>query len=80
MMTYFMDGKMYPSDGAMKQLRPGTTFLATFVEPGDTAPIDFTDWLIVIEPAIQDLNDNSQLWWEKVMTEGTIWYYRRWAK
>ena len=74
MMTFLMDGKKDASDGSMEQVHPGTTSLATLVEPGDTAPIDFADWLTVIEPAMQDLSDSSYAWWEKVMTEATTWY------
>ena len=74
MMTFLMDGKKDASDGSMEQVRPGTTSLATLVEPADTAPIDFADWLTVIEPAMQDLSDSSYAWWEKVMTEATTWY------
>ena len=55
MMTYLMDGKKDPSDGTMEQARPST------------APIDFADWLKVIEPAMQDLSDSdgSHLRWQK---------------
>ena len=74
MMTFLMDGKKDASDGSMEQVRPGTTSLATLVEPGDAAPIDFADWLTMIEPAMQDLSDSSYAWWEKVMTEATTWY------
>ena len=40
----------------------------------DTAPLDLTDWLISIEPAMGDLSDGSQQWWEEMITTSKRWY------
>ena len=58
----------------MEQVRPGTSTLTTLVEPGETAPIDFSDWLTTIEPAMQDLSDGSHVWWNHILTQSQQWY------
>jgi hypothetical protein len=58
----------------MEQVKPGVTQLPMLQEPGDTAPIDFADWLTMIEPVMTDLSDGSHFWWTKVMQECDIWY------
>ena len=40
----------------------------------ETAPLDLTDWLLTIEPAMGDLSDGSQQWWEKVLGAARSWY------
>ncbi len=40
----------------------------------ETAPLDLTDWLISIEPAMGDLSDGSQQWWEEMITTSKRWY------
>ena len=40
----------------------------------ETAPLDLTDWLLTIEPAMGDLSDGSQQWWEKVLGAARTWY------
>ena len=40
----------------------------------ETAPLDLTDWLISIEPAMGDLSDGSQQWWEEMITTSKQWY------
>ena len=39
----------------------------------DAAPLDLTDWFLTIEPAMGDLSDGSQQWWEG-MLKAKVWY------
>ena len=55
-MMQLLDGKSKKDDN-MEQVKPGVTQLPMLQEPGDTAPIDFADWLTMIEPAMTDLSD-----------------------
>ena len=41
----------------------------------DTAPLDLTDWFLTIEPAMGDLSDGSQQWWEGMLRAARSWYY-----
>ncbi|CAL1130775.1 unnamed protein product [Cladocopium goreaui] len=40
----------------------------------DTAPLDLADWLLVVEPVLSDLSDNSQQWWEAMLASVRQWY------
>ena len=40
----------------------------------DTAPLDLTDWLLSIEPAMGDLSDGSQQWWDGMLCAARSWY------
>ena len=51
----------------MEQVKPAVTQLPMLQEPGDTAPIDFADWLTMIEPVMTDLSDGSHFWWTKAI-------------
>lgn len=73
MMMHLLEGKSKEDDN-MEQVKPGVTYLPMLQEPGDTAPIDFVDWLTMIEPAMTDLSDGSHFWWMKVMQECEMWY------
>ena len=74
MTTHLLEGKKGSPEEGMEQVRPGTTTLATLVEPGETAPIDYADWLTTIEPAMQDLSDASYIWWDHIMKVSQMWY------
>ena len=41
---------------------------------GETAPIDFNDWLTCLEVHMSDLSANSQQWWEETMKVVSTWY------
>ena len=41
----------------------------------DSAPLDLTDWLLAIGPQMGDLSDNSQTWWEQVLSMVKKWYH-----
>ena len=41
-----------------------------------SGPIDFSDWLALIEPMMGDLTNTSSLWWEILVREATSWYQR----
>ena len=40
----------------------------------DTAPLDLTDWFLSIEPAMGDLSDGSQQWWDGMLCAAKSWY------
>ena len=40
----------------------------------ETAPLDLTDWLLCIEPAMGDLSDGSQQWWDGMLKAAKSWY------
>ena len=40
----------------------------------DTAPLDLADWLLVVEPVLSDLSDNSQQWLEEMLVSVRRWY------
>ena len=40
----------------------------------ETAPLDLTDWLLTIEPAMGGLSDGSQQWWEMTLGAARSWY------
>ena len=40
----------------------------------DTAPLDLTDWFLSIEPAMGDLSDGSQQWWDGMLRAAKSWY------
>ena len=40
----------------------------------ETAPLDLTDWFLTIEPAMGDLSDGSQQWWEGMLRSARMWY------
>ena len=40
----------------------------------DTAPLDLTDWFLTIEPALGDLSDGSQQWWDGMLRAARPWY------
>ena len=40
----------------------------------DSAPLDLTDWFLTIEPAMGDLSDGSQQWWDGMLRAAKNWY------
>ena len=40
----------------------------------DSAPLDLTDWFLTIEPAMGDLSDGSQQWWDGMLRAAKSWY------
>ena len=40
----------------------------------DSAPLDLTDWFLTIEPAMGDLSDGSQQWWDGMLRAARSWY------
>ena len=39
-----------------------------------TAPIDFADWINILEPQMSDLTRTSSEWWSRLLTESRSWY------
>ena len=40
----------------------------------ETAPLDLTDWLLYIGPAMGDLSDGSQQWWDGMLRAAKSWH------
>ena len=41
---------------------------------GRHGALDLTDWLLTIEPAMGDLSDGSQQWWDGMLRAARRWY------
>lgn len=62
-------------DKAVEVVRGSVSELPRLPEwKAETAPLDLTDWLLTIEPAMGDLSDGSQQWWEQVVETARKWY------
>ena len=46
----------------------------------ETAPLDLTDWLLTIGPAMGDLSNGSQQWWEATLDASRRWYNKHQEK
>ena len=40
----------------------------------ETGPIDFSDWLLVIQPMMGDLSSSSEEWWQAMVAAARKWY------
>lgn len=38
------------------------------------APLQLTDWLLLIEPLVSDLSATAETWWKLVLKEAEAWY------
>ena len=64
MMLLLLESQQGKDDGEkMEAVKPGVNKLQTLQEPTETAPIDYADWLTMIEPVMTDLSDSSHVWW-----------------
>ena len=41
-----------------------------------SGPIDFNDWMALIEPMMSDLSNSSSQWWQLLVQEAQQWYER----
>ena len=56
-------------------VRGGTQDLPRLAEwSASTGPIDFNDWLNLIEPQMSDLTATSGEWWKRLLGEARLWY------
>ena len=67
------------SPSRVETVKPGLSALPILGEPGPEAPVDFQHWAYTINPAMQDLSDNSSEWWENVLIAAEC-YYREFLK
>lgn len=75
MMLHLLESQQGKDDGEkMEAVKPGVNKLQTLQEPTETAPIDYADWLTMIEPVMTDLSDSSHVWWRLVLDECSAWY------
>ena len=40
----------------------------------DSAPVDFSDWLLLVSAQMSDLTSSSSTWWELIVAEARDWY------
>lgn len=40
----------------------------------ETAPIDFNDWLVMLNSHMSDLSQNSEVWWQLMIQTARSWY------
>lgn len=75
MMLHLLESEQGKNDGEkMEAVKPGVNKLQTLQEPTETAPIDYADWLTMMEPVMTDLSDSSHVWWRLVLDECSAWY------
>ena len=72
MQTQILDVKRHKE---VEVVKSGVAALHRLPEwKADTAPLDLTDWFLTIEPAMGDLSDGSQQWWEGMLSAARRWY------
>lgn len=72
MQTQLLDVK---KDSGLEVVRGGASELPKLPEwRAETAPLDLTDWLLTIGPAMGDLSNGSQRWWEETLEAARGWY------
>ena len=72
MQTQILDVKRHKD---VEVVKSGVASLPRLPEwKADTAPLDLTDWFLTIEPAMGDLSDGSQQWWDGMLRAARSWY------
>ncbi|CAK9113587.1 unnamed protein product [Durusdinium trenchii] len=46
----------------------------------ESAPIDYADWLLLLQPIMADLSESSEAWWEETLRTAKEWYSQHMAK
>ena len=78
MQTQLLDVK---KDSGLEVVRGGMSELPRLPEwKAETAPLDLTDWLLTIGPAMGDLSNGSQQWWEATLASARDWYTKHQEK
>ena len=68
-------------DSGLEVVRGGMSELPRLSEwKAETAPLDLTDWLLTIGPAMGDLSNGSQQWWEATLATAREWYTKHQEK
>ena len=68
-------GSKGTDEEAVEVVKAGTVELPMLAElNAETSSIDLQDWLTLITPAMSDLSEASQEWWELVLQEAKRWY------
>eukprot|EP00439_Symbiodinium_sp_Y106_P029796 s3022_g3.t1 len=55
-------------------IKPGVTSLPELPEPGPEACLKFADWLHASKPALSDVSDSSEEFWDMILKESSEWY------
>ena len=78
MQTQLLDVK---KESGLEVVRGGASELPRLQEwRAETAPLDLTDWLLTIGPAMGDLSNGSQQWWEATLAAARDWYTKHQEK
>ena len=78
MQTQLLDVK---KESGLEVVRGGASELPRLPEwRAETAPLDLTDWLLTIGPAMGDLSNGSQQWWEATLAAAREWYTKHQEK
>ena len=68
-------GSRSTEEESVEVVKAGTVELPMLAElNAETSSIDLQDWLTLITPAMSDLSETSQEWWELVLQEAKRWY------
>ena len=57
-------------------IKPGVNNLPELPSPGPEACLQFADWLHSSKPALSDVSDSSEEFWEMILRESGEWYTR----
>ena len=61
-------------DSGLEVVRGGASETSKLPEwRAETAPLDLTDWLLTIGPAMGGLSNGSQRWWEETLEAARGW-------
>ena len=78
MQKRLLDAKTEPKEEDREDVewvRGGNISLTRLPEwSATTAPIDFADWINILEPQMSDLTRTSSEWWSRLLTESRSWY------
>ena len=55
-------------------IKPGVPNLPDLPSPGPEACLQFADWLHASKPALFDVSDSSEEFWDKILKESGEWY------
>ena len=68
-------------DGAEAELVRNAVELPKLPEwSPESSPIDYADWLLLLQPIMADLSTTSETWWEEVVRVARSWYEDHMAK
>jgi hypothetical protein len=64
-----LDGK--DDEGSSQAVRHAPSLPGLAEWSSTSGPIDFNDWMALIEPMMSDLSNSSNQWWQNFSTRGS---------